>query len=275
MYKRERSVLAAWALVQCVCTAILPLVAGFLVAAPAPRCRQAAPSVRASPAQTSTLSTRTAGRRRAELQLSAARQAEAFSALVSWLEKAGGEVHSCVELTEDDAGAGCGLRAACDVRAGELLVRVPREAQLCHRTEEEGSESASLQAIMTTEASRKGRLPLAVKLMREKALDQAASRFGPYLASLPSSFPRHPLYFVEDLPEVQFVEPEAAAVERLREVLRLCDEGLCGGGGGGGGGEDLGLVVWAACAASSRAIRLPGALASSYADALVPVVDLV
>ena len=270
MCKRARSVLSAWALVQCVCTALLPLVAGFLVAAPAPRCRQAAPSVRASPVQTRTRSTRTAGRRRAELQLSGA---EAFSALLSWLEKAGGEVHSSVELTEDDAGAGCGLRVACDVRAGELLVRVPREAQLCHRTEEEVSESASLQAIMTTEASRKARLPLAVKLMREKALDQAASRFGPYLASLPSSFPRHPLYFVEDLPEVQFVEPEAAAVERLREVLRLCDEGV--GGGGGGGGGDLGLVVWAACAASSRAIRLPGALASSYADALVPVVDLV
>ena len=69
----------------------------------------------------------------------AAFSASSYDELVVWLREAGGQVHSAVEVTEDDCGAGRGLLVACNVAQGDPLVVVPEKAQLFYSLARDGA----------------------------------------------------------------------------------------------------------------------------------------
>jgi len=69
----------------------------------------------------------------------AASSASSYDKLVVWLLESGGQVHSAVEVTEDDCGAGRGLLVACGVAQGDALVVVPEKAQLFYSLARDGA----------------------------------------------------------------------------------------------------------------------------------------
>jgi hypothetical protein len=206
-------------------------------------------------------------RRPGALQLRAAHasrtlQVAAFETLVAWLEEGGeGRVHSAVELAEADGDCGRGLRVAAAVLDGELLASIPRAKQIwCPPDDAEARGDVSTHT----------RLGLA--LLREKLQD---STFDPYLQMLPHSYDSMPLYYVQDIPELQFAPVEQEAVARIQELLRIT-QSLDGGAVSPFEGADVDFeqVLWAYGTASSRALR-PHSLPGGHVHALVPLVDLI
>ena len=131
--------------------------------------------------------------------------------------EAGGHVHSAVQLTEDDAGAGRGLVSAQAVARGEQLIVVPRKAQLFFTPDGADQQANLLQVIKTVNPHIRG-MQLAVKLVQEK-LKASDSAFQTYLSTLPESYDQLPLYYVDDIPELQFPSVEQQAVEHALEIV--------------------------------------------------------
>ena len=211
-----------------------------------------------------------AGRRPLQLRAAstATSQVAAFSALAAWLKEGGGRIHRAVEFVEDDRGAGRGLRVADSIAEGELLVSVPRTKCLSCEAEPHGADRTLLE--LTAPNIRGMQLGLMV-LQGKLGNGSQASSFGPYFEMLPSSYDSLPVYFAQDIPELQFSHVEQQAVARVKEILRvtqICQS--CTGSDHPVDGIDIEQVLWAHATASSRALRLEG-----MHEALVPMIDLI
>ena len=204
---------------------------------------------------------------------------EIYQALVSWLHAEGGNVDPAVQLTVEDGGAGRGLLSRRQVAAGERLIVVPASAQLSCSSGSDGADTDSdkaLRALMNTVNPDVRGMRLGLRMLQEKVKSESAegSKFGIYIKSLPSSHDDMPLYYAEDIPEIQFSNVEQQAVAAITELLHLTQRCLSIHDTAAdpfmGAAIDIGALLWATASASSRAVE-----ADAEDERLIPIVDLI
>lgn len=223
------------------------------------------------------VSTRYSGAQQLRAACAHASQGAAFYNLVSWLRKGGGHVHSGVELVQDDRGAGRGLRVAHSIGDGELIVSVPCTHFIsCQMSNH--SDRTMLEGIGPNPSIRGMRLGLILLQEKLKRRDSQAFNFDPYFEMLPSSYDNLPVYYAEDIPELQFSHVEQHAVARINELLRVTKicQSLSGSEDNPFDGHlDIEQVLWAQATASSRALSLDCFSPEASSRALVPIMDLI
>lgn len=109
--------------------------------------------------------------------------------LIDWLTREGAELSSLTLACDPDRDRH--VRAARDVAAGEIVLRVPRRLLITRevaRTSDIGAEIAASGGPLRSQHN-----VMAAFLLQEER--RPGSRFAPYLASLPAAFPTSPLFF--------------------------------------------------------------------------------
>ncbi len=243
----------------------------------------------------------------------------------SWLRENGARISPKVKLTFDAKGDGSGLRgvvATADVHHREMLLQIPLRCTLAalsgnHLLNRASSDSDSINQLAglfarkigkqvpglhaalepTPEQLKRGRpsamnIQLILRLLRE--LGDTQSFYGPYIATLPSSFAELPLFWSsEQRRELRNtnLELELQAVDKELRTLFMqlhhptspvCSLLITGQGGGWSGSEALRAALAAPgngtpSVCSEAAFRWAYAVVSSRAFSpalLVPVQDL-
>lgn len=133
--------------------------------------------------------------------------------LYDWLAQRGAELRSMVVV---DAGSGGrGVRAAVDIREGQLLLRVPRAALI---TVDVAKRSSIGRRMLAADIDAPGgHSLLAAHLIAERR--RPGSPIAPYLDALPSEFPTVPLFFPKELLPVLKGTLAATLMVRRRETL--------------------------------------------------------
>eukprot|EP00793_Prasinoderma_coloniale_P003075 PRCOL_00006542-RA len=185
----------------------------------------------------------------------------------------GGVCEGNVTMRSEGA-AGWGLAAARPVAAGETLITLPRSLALTYGP---GSDPALL-AMIAKVPEELWSVRLALALLAERAKGDA-SRWAPYIATLPASYPGCPIFWgAEDLKALQYPPLAAQVAKRCKFLLDFTKGELDVLGGEGAGADPFGGVSvdvnglgWALAATSSRAFRAGG---PSQPGACLPLIDM-
>ena len=194
----------------------------------------------------------------------------AATPLADWVRARGGEVHSALAVRSGQDGVELSTRTA--VRAGEVLVRLPRPLQLTEDVVE--PQLAGFGELAARVPGELWQARLGLSLLRERSQGRHSS-FSPYIELLPAVHRGIPIFFSGDtLAMLQYAPLSEQVKKRCRWLVEFSQHTQRAGALFNEQLVDANALGWALASVSSRAFAVGTDAEGKKLHALLPMIDL-